>query len=87
MAYPNHNLSFHIYTNASNYQMGAISHYHPTNTSCCVLEKELLSIVMVLEELHSMLLGTELFIYTDHKNLTFAMLNCRRVLRWWSYVE
>ncbi len=51
------------------------------------VEKELLSITMVLEEFCSMLLGTEHFIYTDHKNLTFVMLNCCCVLSWWSYVE
>ncbi len=42
---------------------------------------------MVLEEFHSMLLCAELFIYTDHKNLTFANLNCCGILRWQSFVE
>ncbi len=51
------------------------------------MEKELLSIVMVLEAFHSMLLGTELFDYTDHENLTFATLNCCPFLCWPSCVE
>ncbi len=99
MAYPNHNLPFHIYMDASNYQMGAVIIQQKcpvaywsrelTNTqqNYHTMEKELLSIVMVLEEFHSMLLGTELFIYTDHKSLTFANLNCCCVLCWQSYVE
>ncbi len=39
------------------------------------LVKELLSNIMVLEEFCSVVLGTKLFIYTDHKYLTFAMLS------------
>ncbi len=34
-----------------------------------------------------MLHGTELFIYTDHKDLTFATLYCRHILCWRLYVE
>ncbi len=79
---------------ASNYQMGAviIQQKRPveywsrklteTKQKYHTMEKEILSIVMVLEEFCFMLLCKELFIYTDHKNLTFAMLNCRHVLCW-----
>lgn len=51
------------------------------------MEKELLSIVMVLEQFHSMLLGAKLFIYTNHKNLTYANLNCLCILCWQLFVK
>ncbi|KAL7451511.1 hypothetical protein ACHAXS_000262 [Conticribra weissflogii] len=89
MACPNHNIPIHIYTDASDYQMGAVISKKLTDTkqNYHIMEKELLSIAMVLETFHSILLVAKLFIYTNYKILTFANLNYCCILHWQSFVE
>ena len=45
-------------------------------------EKEFLSVVASLKEFRNILLGHQIKVYTDHKNLTNTKFNTERVMCW-----
>jgi hypothetical protein len=98
-AFPNHNKPFHIFIDASNYQLGAcimqddipVAYYSKKLNSAqmnyATIDNELLCVIATLCEFRSMLLGAELHIHTDHKNILNVGDSSEQCLQWISYVD
>ena len=94
LGYPDSNALFEIHTDASKSQLGAaisqkgkpIAFYSRKMNSAkqnyTTTEKELLSIVATLKEFPNILLGHQITVNTDHKNLTYKHFNTERVMQW-----
>ena len=99
LSYPAFTTPFEIHTDASNVQLGAVISQNglpiafysrkltPAQTRYTTTEHELLAIVETLKEFRNILLGQQLTIYTDHKNLTHKTFNTNRVMRWQLLLE
>ena len=99
LAYPNFKEPFHVHTDASLTQLGTcisqngkpIAFYscklNPAQTRYTTTERELLSIAEVLKEFRNILLGQQIHVHTDHKNLTYKTFNSDRVMQWRLYIE
>ena len=100
LANPDFDKPFHIYTDASNHQLGAIImqdkkpiafYSRKLNVSqkrYITTQRELLSTIETCKEYKNILLGYSIIVYTDHKNITFNGLKASdRVLHWLLLLE
>jgi hypothetical protein len=94
LAFPDFEKEFHIYADASDYQLGGVimqddkplafysRKMNSAQQNYGTGQQELLSIVETLKEFECILLGQEITIHTDHLNLLYENTKNKRLLRW-----
>jgi hypothetical protein len=94
LASPDFEKEFHVYTDASNKQLGAAimqegkplaffsRKLSSAQTRYNTGEQELLSIVETLKEFRDILLGQQVILHTDHLNVLYGKLSNDRITRW-----
>jgi hypothetical protein len=99
LLFPDFSKEFHVYTDASNYQLGGVimqddkplAFYSRKLLSAQMNyttgEKELLSVVEILREFQNILLGHKITVHTDHKNILYRPLPTQRIMRWRMLLE
>ena len=92
-AYQDFNALFEIHNDASKLQIGAVisqkgkpiafysQNMNSAQQNYTTTEKELLSMVSTLREFPNILLGHQITVYTDHKNITYNSFNTEREIR------
>jgi hypothetical protein len=92
LLYPDFSKPFHIHTDASHYQLGAvisqdnhpIAFYNrklqPAQVRYTTTERGLLLIVETLKEFQNILLGQQIGVHTDHQNPTHKNFNTKHVM-------
>ena len=99
LVYPDYTKPFHIHTDSSKFQLGGVisqenkplafysRKLNQAQLNYSTIEQELLSIVEILREFRDILLGHNIVICTDHKNLSFSNFTSSRVLYWRLRIE
>ena len=96
LSYPNFNSPFVIHTNASKLQLGAVDdksiafngrNLHWAQINYTTTEQELLFIAKPLKEFRNILLGQQIKVYTDNRNLKYKIFNSERVMQWTLILE
>ena len=94
LAFPNWELPFHLYSDASDCQLGAtlvqegkpLGFYtrklNAAQLNYSVGEKELLGIVEGMKAFEGMIRGFEVIIHTNHLNLLYSKMPNQRMMRW-----
>ena len=101
LAFPDHTQPFDVKMDACEYQLGSvikqngrpIVYYsrklNSVQRNYMTIEKKLLSIIKTFKEFCTILLGSVIWVHTNHKNLThrLAEFTTQRVLRWCLLLE
>jgi hypothetical protein len=94
LAFPQFDKPFHIYTDASDYQLGAViiqegkplafysRKLNQAQKNYTTGKQELLSIVETLKEFRNILLGQKIIVHADHMNIVYGNLTNDRIVRW-----